>query len=117
MIERRKDPRSGVAYPVYIVCIREDGSPKDQDVATVLNISDSGILIETKIPILTQQIKILASLQDQEDVEVYAEVVYTINMEENKYRCGLSFEGDPVHIARFVGSLAGISREEPPSDL
>jgi hypothetical protein len=107
MIERRIDPRAGVEYPVYFVCLDDDGGFKAQDVATVMNISDSGILIETKIPILTQQIKIMAPLQDQEDLEIYAELIYSINLEENRYRCGLSFQGDPVQIARFVGALTG----------
>jgi hypothetical protein len=105
MIERRQDPRAGVTYPVYFVCLGDDGSTKAQDVATVMNISDSGLLIETRIPILTQQIKITAPLQDQDDLEVYAELVYSINLEKDKYHCGLSFLGDPVQIARFVGSL------------
>ena len=107
MIERRKEPRDGVEYPVYFVCLGDEGSYKAQDVATVINISDSGILIEAKIPILTQQIKITAPLQDQENLEVYAELIYSINLEKNLYRYGLSFQGDPVQIARFVGSLTG----------
>jgi hypothetical protein len=105
MIERRQDPRSDVTYPVYFVCVGDDGSVKAQDAATVINISDSGILIETKIPILTQQIKIMASLQDKVCLEVYAELVYSIKLEKGKYRCGLSFLGDPVQIARFIGAL------------
>jgi hypothetical protein len=107
MIERRKDPRNSVAYPVYFVCMGDDGSFKDQDVATVINISDSGILIETKIPVLTQRIKIMTHIQDQEGLEVDAELIYSINLEKNQYRCGLSFQGDPVQIARFVGALTG----------
>jgi len=92
---------------VYFVCLGDDGSFKTQDAATVINISDSGILIETKIPILTRQIKIMAPLTDQEDLEIYAELVYSINLEKDLYRCGLSFQGDPVQIARFVGALTG----------
>ena len=105
MIERRQDPRADVTYKIYFVCVGDDGSPKDQDIATVMNISDSGALIETKIPILTQQIKIMAPPGDLEDLEVYAEVVYSINLGKDLYRCGLSFLGDPVQIARFVGAL------------
>ena len=105
MIERRKEPRAGVEHLVYFVCLGDDGSFKTQDVATVINISDNGILIEAKIPILTQQIKIMAPLQDRENLEVYAELIYSINLEKDLYRCGLSFQGDPVQIARFVGSL------------
>ena len=105
MIERRQDPRSDVTYQVYFVCVDDDGSVKSQDAATVMNISDSGLLIETKIPILTQQIKIMTSLQDKGSLEVYAELVYSINMGKDLYRCGLSFLGDPVQTARFIGAL------------
>jgi hypothetical protein len=107
MIERRKEQRAAVTYSIYFVSLDEDGSEKAQDVATIINISNSGILIEAKIPILTQQIKIMAPLQDQEDMEIYAELIYSINLEKGLYRCGLSFQGDPVQIARFVGALTG----------
>ena len=76
-------------------------------VASVVNISDSGVLIETTIPILTQQIKIMAPPKNREKLEVYAELVYSISLAKDRFRCGLSFLGDPVEIARFVGSLTG----------
>lgn len=105
MIERRKDPRAGVECQVYFLCLEEGGGIKAQDVANVVNISDSGVLIETTIPILTQQIKIIAPPKDREKLEVYAELVYSINLAKDRYRCGLSFQGDPFEVARFVGSL------------
>jgi hypothetical protein len=105
MVERRKESRTDVRFPVYIVCLNDDGSPSSEDAATALNISASGLLIETRFPVLTQRIKIMARHRDGEDVEVFAEVVYAINLDKERCRCGLSFVGDADQIARFVSSL------------
>ena len=105
MIERRKEPRTDAAFPVYIVCVDENGRETAQDVATIVNISKSGVLLESAIPILTKEIRILASVNKQEKVQVVAELIYSMQLAPDQIRSGLSFRGDSDQIRRFVDGL------------
>ena len=105
MIERRKDARTDLALPVYFVCLKEDGRETAQDIATIVNISESGLLMETPVPILTKAIRIMASLQDKTRIDVTAELIYSMQLAPNKIRSGLSFTGDPGQIRHFVEGL------------
>ncbi|MEJ2096259.1 MAG: PilZ domain-containing protein [Deltaproteobacteria bacterium] len=107
MIERRKNARTDLALRVYFVCLSEDGRETTQDVGTVLNISESGLMLETPVPILTKAIKIMASLQEKSGLEVMAELIYSMQLAPDKIRSGLSFTGDPDQVQRFVAGLRG----------
>ena len=107
MIEKRKAPRVVTSYPVFFMCLNEDGRETTQDVATIVNISGSGLLLETSVPILTKKIKIMASLKNRKTVQVIAELIYSMQLEPNTIRSGLSFKGDLDHINRFVAGIAG----------
>jgi len=109
MIERRKDPRTDLVFPVYFVCLDEDGRETAQDVAKIVNISESGLMLESAIPILTKDIRILASFDKQENVQVVAELIYSMQLAPDQIRSGLSFKGDPDQIRRFVEGLRGVA--------
>jgi hypothetical protein len=109
MIEKRKAPRAVTSYSVFFMCLNEDGRETTQDVATILNISDSGLLLETSVPILTKEIKIMASLKNRKTVQVTAELIYSMQLAPNTVRSGLSFKGDSDHIRRFVAGIVETS--------
>jgi len=56
--ERRKYPRIKVYYPIYYVCTDEKGSIVQQNMGVVLNISQSGILIETADSVFSKYISL-----------------------------------------------------------
>ena len=108
MIERRKEPRKEIAYPVYFASLNSEGLETTQDFAMLVNISRTGVLLESALPILTKEIKIIASFKNKGDFEVFAELVYSIQMTENQFRSGLSLKGDPDQIQQFVTALIDV---------
>jgi len=106
MKERRKHPRTNIHFPVYFICIDNDGSEIIQDVAIVLNISENGILMETSCNLPNANyVKIMASTKDNSKIEVKGKVVYSITVAEGKFMIGISFQDASDKIFKFTKNL------------
>ena len=110
MIERRKHPRTNIHFPVYFICIDDDGNEMVQDIAIIQNISENGILIESAYNLPNANyIKIMASTKDKYSIEVKGKVVYSITVAEGKFVNGITFQDTSNKISEFKNNLVNSS--------
>lgn len=106
MKEKRKHPRTNIHFPVYFICIDNDGNEMIQDIAVVLNVSEGGILIESFYNLSgSNYIKIIASTKDNCSIEVKGIVVYSITVAKGKFKTGISFKDTSDKIFKFTSIL------------
>ena len=90
-MERRKETRTRINYPIYFVCVDYNGNESDQDMAIALDISESGMLIETSKQIQANSIKIMSTTTKDKVISVKGAIVYSYEFESGKYRTGIFF--------------------------
>ena len=106
MKERRKHPRTNIHFPVYFICIDNDGNEMIQDIAVVLNSSENGILMEGFYNLSNANyVKIMASTKNNYTIEVTGKVVYSITVDTGKFRIGISFQDTSDKIFKFTKNL------------
>ena len=105
--ERRKHTRTNIHLPVYFICIDNDGNEIVQDIAAILNISKSGILMESSHNLPgANYIRIMRSTKKNDTVEVRGKVVYSIKVGTDKFMIGISFQDTLEKIFKFIKNLS-----------
>ena len=105
-MERRKRSRKKTRRDVYFVSSDADGNKILQDMATVLNINENGLLLESPHNLIgTRRIKIIASSGDQHSSEVDGSVVYSIRIADNKFNTGIAFDDTPEAAKSFTAAV------------
>ena len=103
--ERRKHPRIKVYYPTSYVCTDKKGNIVQQNMGVVLNISQSGILIETADSVFSKYILLTSIDLNGNVIEIKGKIAYFKKNESTKYRVGISFEGTHAQNIRFIKGL------------
>ena len=103
--ERRKHPRIKIYYPISYECIDEKGCMVKQNMGVALDISQSGILIETADSVFSKYISLTSVDLNRNVIEIKGKIAYCKKNESTKYRVGISFDGTHVQNIRFVKAL------------
>ena len=103
--ERRKYPRVKVYYPISCVCLDEKDCIVQQNMGVALNISQSGILIETADSVFSKYISLTSIDLNGNVIEIKGKIAYCKKNKSTKYRVGISFEGTHAQNIRFVKAL------------
>ena len=101
--ERRKYPRVKVYHPISYVCTDKKGCAVQQNMGVALNISQSGILIETADSVFSKYISLIYVDLNKNIIEIKGKVYYCKKNKSEKYRIGISFEGtheQSIHCAK-----------------
>jgi hypothetical protein len=104
-LERRKHPRAKISYPLSFDCTDEKGSIVQQNMGVALDISQSGILIETANSVFSKYVSLTTVDLDGNVIEVKGKVAYCKKNESTKYRVGISFDGTQAQNIHFVKAL------------
>ncbi len=88
--ERRKYKRKDTLNLLDFVILDENGGTVDQAMGRTLNASESGILLETTIPLKTDQIIVLTIGIEENLVDLQGQVVYTKEV-GNLFQSGINF--------------------------
>lgn len=91
MIERRKQPRAKIQCRVFFETCDPKNQEVSQDIGMALDISEKGLLLESKLPIHASTIKVMVPVKDETAVEVVGDVIYSIPMPDERYRTGIVF--------------------------
>jgi len=105
--ERRKHPRVKIYHPISYVCTNEKGNIVQQNMGVALNISQSGILLETAESVFCKHITLISVDLNKNIIEISGKVAYCKKNGSGKYRIGISFAGAQAQNVDFV---KGISR-------
>lgn len=73
------------------VCLDSDGKEWDQGIGRTLNISESGLKLETHQPIETQYIVLLSIGIEDDLVDIKGNVVYCNRGAEGRFESGIRF--------------------------
>jgi hypothetical protein len=103
--EKRKDPRVKVFYPISYVCRDGKGSIVHQSTGMALNISQSGILIETANSVFFKHITLICVGLNKHNIEINGKVAYCKKKESEKYRVGIRFEDTYEQNINFVKEI------------
>ena len=90
-IEKRKHPRFETTNLLNFVCCGEDGENCHQGMGRTLNVSETGILLETYHPI-DPQWDISITIGFEEDlVDIKGSVIFQKKSDEDTYEAGIQF--------------------------
>jgi len=119
--ERRKHPRIEINNLISYVCKDDSGNKRKEGRGTALNISQGGILIETKDSFEWQDTLQLAIEIEDELVSIQGKVIYCNADDFGKFRNGIQFLETNEKILSFVinlfetySDLLGIQYPTPP---
>jgi hypothetical protein len=83
--ERRKYPRVRVHYPISYVCMDKIDCAVQQNMGVALNISQSGILIETADSVFSKYITLISVDLKENIIEIKGKVAYCKKIKSGKY--------------------------------
>jgi c-di-GMP-binding flagellar brake protein YcgR len=104
--DKRRHIRVDSTNLLNFVCLRDDGEAFQQGMGRTLNVSESGILLETYKPIDPQtRISITIGI-GEELVDIEGEVVFLKENNQDSYEAGIEFsqinEGERVILHKFI---------------
>ena len=89
-----KDKRSAIrisSLNLSNICITENNEIVKQAIGRTLNVSESGILLETHFPLEAKRIVSLSLALEDDLINMKGEVVYCRTGEAEKYETGIKF--------------------------
>jgi len=107
--EKRKHRRIASLNLSYI-CLDDAGKPVKQGMGRTLNLSESGILLETRFPIGAEYTVVLSIGLEDELVDIKGRAVHVRSTDQGVYEIGIEFidADEPMlrTIRHFVQSLS-----------
>ncbi len=88
--EKRKHPRIN-ALNLSHVAVRDKPDESRQAIGRTLNVSESGILLETHFPIQSDQTVSLTIGIEDELIEMQGQVIHLLNGETGRFEMGVKF--------------------------
>jgi hypothetical protein len=108
--EKRKHARISSLNLSY-VCLDENEQIVKQGMGRTLNVSESGILLETHFPVDTEHIVMLTIGLEEEIIELRGDPVHSKKNDRNRYEVGIEFqESDPAvqkTLKKFIQAFEG----------
>ena len=104
-IERRKHPRVKIFNPISYIGYDADKQILEQNLGIAIDISQTGLLIESTQKVESEYLSLVASNQNNELIEVEARVAYCRKMDSGKYHMGMVLQGNYDDNIQFVKEL------------
>ena len=103
-IENRKYPRVKICNTISYIGSNEDGTILEQCLGVVLDVSQSGLLMESIQEVKSTNLSLMASTQKKSLVEIEGKVAHCRKAESGKFKTGIMLQGTQENI-RFVKEL------------
>ena len=103
--ERRQHTRFKASNLISYVCSENNGNDISQGVGKGINVSSSGILIETHTPITSQNISLIVSSRGDEIINIKGKVVYCRTEDSGMFRTVIKFLETNEKIRLFVKNM------------
>jgi hypothetical protein len=88
--EKRKDARIEAFNLIHYACREDSGTVVEQGMGRTLNVSESGIQLETYCAVDSRRLSLSIGIEDQL-MEVEGEVIYSNLCENGKFETGIQF--------------------------
>lgn len=89
--DKRENTRIDSHNLISYIRLDKSGNPVGQGMGRTLNISESGILLETHIPLDPQNILSLTITLEDEIMDIRGRVTYNKKRDDEKYETGIQF--------------------------
>jgi hypothetical protein len=106
--ERRRYQRINTVNLLSYVSLDENGKPLDQGMGKTLNISQGGLLLETKVPINAQYVLIMALDIRDELIKIRGQVVYCRETDPRTFHTGVRFKEANERVREIVVELVRV---------
>ena len=103
--DRRKFPRVDVFSSISYVCVDDKGNLIDQDTGVALNISQSGLLLETGHQLDTSLISLMFVDVENNLAEIEGEIAFSRLFDSGVYQNGIHFRGSHPDNIEFAQKL------------
>lgn len=103
--DRRKFTRVDVFSSISYVCVDDKGNLIDQDMGVALNISQSGLLLESGHQLDTRFISLMFVDLENNLAEIEGEIVYSRLFDSGVYQNGIQFRGSHSENIDFAQKL------------
>ena len=90
------------------ICLDEEENVVKQGMGRTLNISESGILLETHFPIESQHVVQLTISLEEDLLDLKGKPVHVHSREEGKYEIGIQFVDLDQHAAALLKNFVSI---------
>jgi len=104
-IENRSNPRVETSNLISFLCLDAANKPVHQGMGRALDVSTSGLMLESSDPIETELVSLLSSDLDDSLIEIVGEVAYSRQSQTGSYKTGIRFTGSSSENIRFAASL------------
>jgi hypothetical protein len=115
--DKRRHPRTGSHNLVSYVCLDEGAHVKSEGIGRTLNVSEGGILLETREPFDPScTITLMIALED-ELMELKGRVAYAKERAGGRHETGIQFidsEEKKMRLLRQFITICGSDSEAPP---
>jgi hypothetical protein len=103
--DRRKFARVDVYSSISFVCVDEHGNIIDQHMGVAVNISQTGLLLETNYQLETNSISLMVVDLDNNLAEIEGQIMYSRPDGSGKYENGIHFRGSHSEKIEFAQKL------------
>lgn len=93
------------------ICLDENGNIIKQGMGRTLNLSESGILLETHFPIEPQYLVLLTVALEDDLLELKGKPIHSRSLESDKYEVGIEFLETDKKSIRLIENFIG--KDEP----
>ena len=104
-MEKRQYPRVKTCNLISFVGKRANGTISEQNMGRALNISQSGILLETTDRVLSESISMMSVDADNNLIEIGGEVIYSTERSNGRFGVGIRFQGTHAENIQYAMNL------------
>jgi len=113
--ERRKYPRVGTSNLIAYCCLDENDNVLDHCLARAIDVSPSGVKIETFQKIDSEMISLTAVDPDGNEINIKCRIVHNRKTEEGTYVAGICLAGTELENTRFTLKLISACNHAEPA--
>ena len=112
MSDRRRYRRVPTNNPITYVLVDEDGTEIGQGTGKAVNVSQSGILLETDMQLRSTYILLVSTDMDDKLMEIVGKVVFSKAAEKGRFWSGIKFQGEHQDNVKFRRDLIRVFHQK-----
>ena len=109
--DRRRHPRVETNNLFAHKAMDRQGDYLSQGMGKAIDVSQSGIKLETSYPIDGNRVSLMSAAMDDRLIEIVCEKVYSRRVKPDTYHIGLEFIGSEDEIKTFVTELVRLRQQ------
>ena len=102
---QRRHARVKTCNLISYACLDDQGTVLTQGIGKAIDISQSGLMLESGCPIESEYISLLSADPDDRLVNIMGRVAYTRRSRSGNYKIGIRFTGSHEENVQFATSL------------